>query len=157
MLSPMKVAALLWLGLVSVAAFAEGLPPPTRTAYKCVIAGKVSYSDEPCVDAKRVDLEPTRGLNKSTGTERLGQDVRREQWHESLGEAVKPLTGLTPEQFKLAVRRQPLAPQARSECYRLDRAIPDAEAAYRLASEVERGPARLRLLALRKRFKELQC
>jgi len=153
----MKAAALLWAGLVSVAALAEGLPPPSRTAYKCVNAGKVSYSDEPCVDAKRVDLEPTRGLNKSTGTERVGKDVQRERWRESLGEAVKPLTGMTPEQFNLAVRRQPLAPEARSECYRLDGAIPDAEAADRLASDVERSQAKLHLLALRKRFKELRC
>jgi hypothetical protein len=44
---------------------AEGQPMssrslPTRTAFKCVVAGKVTYSDAPCEGAQRVDLQPTR-------------------------------------------------------------------------------------------------
>jgi len=46
------------------------LPEPTRTVFKCEEAGKVTYSDAPCLGAQKVDVQPTRGLNKSSGTER---------------------------------------------------------------------------------------
>lgn len=53
-----------------VAAQSTTLPAPSRTVYKCSVGGKVAYSDEPCVGAQRVNVEPTRGMNKSTGHEK---------------------------------------------------------------------------------------
>lgn len=81
--------------------------------------GKVVYTDDPCIGAKRVDVEPTRGLNKSSGKELTGQDVSRERQREQLAEAVKPLTGLTPQQFEIKRSRVYLAPEVKAECTRL--------------------------------------
>jgi hypothetical protein len=56
-----------------------GLRQPSRTAYKCESAGKVTYSDEPCAGASVVDCRADQGLNKSSGRERTGADVARER------------------------------------------------------------------------------
>ena len=117
----------------------------------------MTYSDEPCIDAKRIELEPTRGLNKSSGTERVGRDVRNERFQETFAEAVKPVTGMSADQLKVEIRRQPLSQQAHAECRQLDRAIPMAEDAKRSASNTSRLQRQTELLALRKRFKELRC
>ena len=47
------------------------LDKPTRTVYKCNTDGKVVYSDTPCLGAERIDAEPTRGLDKSSGASRV--------------------------------------------------------------------------------------
>lgn len=73
----------------------RGLPNPWRTVYKCSINGKVVYTDDPCLGAQKVDVEPTRGLNKSTGRELSGADVSRERRRETFAEGVKPITGMT--------------------------------------------------------------
>jgi hypothetical protein len=57
--------------------------------FKCENGGKTFYSDSPCLGAKKIDVEPTRGLNKSTGSERTGKDVSREMQREQFAEAVK--------------------------------------------------------------------
>ena len=71
-------------------------PYPSRMVYKCEVAGKVVYSGEPCQGARKLDIAPSRGLNKSTGRELTGSDVTREKHREMTGEALKPLTGKTP-------------------------------------------------------------
>lgn len=82
---PMKfVIAALTIAASSVAA--QSLPPTSRTVYRCEDGNKVLYSDSPCLSAKKVDVEPTRGLNKSTGREQIGQDVRREKHNEQMAE-----------------------------------------------------------------------
>ena len=43
------------------------LPPTSRTVYKCQEGAKTVYSDEPCLGAQRINVEPTRGLDKSSG------------------------------------------------------------------------------------------
>lgn len=53
-----------WLTLVPLGAsmaLAQSLPPSSRTVFKCEVAGKVVYSDTPCLGASKVDVEPTRG------------------------------------------------------------------------------------------------
>lgn len=77
----------------SVPALATNLPPPSRTVYKCEVGGKVHYSDSPCVGAQKVDVTPTRGMNKSAGRQLTGSDVRREVFREQLSDAVRPITG----------------------------------------------------------------
>jgi hypothetical protein len=80
-------------GFVSAVACAQKLPPPSRDVFRCEHNGQVSYSDQPCLAAKKVDVEPTRGLNRSTGKERVGADVQRERFHEGMAEALSPITG----------------------------------------------------------------
>lgn len=143
------------------------LPAPSRTAFKCEADGKVSYSDSPCLGAKKVDLEPTRGLSSSvsgksplSASPPLGADVQRERQREALAEAIKPITGLDAKQFDIQGRRlKQLSPEARQSCARLDRAIPAAEAAEASASASKASlpAAQEHLLQLRRRFRELRC
>ena len=150
-------AAGLLLGISAALAQTPTLPPPSRTVYKCVVAKKVVYTDEPCVGAQVVDVEPSRGLNKSTGKELSGADVSRERRIESFATAMKPLTGMTPEQFEAQKRRVQLSPEAKSECASLDRDIPRFEADERAASAEAKSSVQRRLFGLRKRQRELRC
>jgi hypothetical protein len=72
-----------------------------------------------------------------------------------MAEAIKPITGITPQQFSVAVRRQPLTPEAKVECARLDAALEKAEAAHGPAGPKTKTDEQLFLL--RKRYRELQC
>lgn len=88
---PCHLIALLIAAACTAGAVAQPQPgslrQPSRTVYKCEAAGKVTYSDEPCAGAVRVEVEPTRGLNKSSGSERTGADVARERRREGIAEA----------------------------------------------------------------------
>ena len=145
--------------LLSVApALAQSLPPPSRTVYKCEGGGKVRYSDAPCLGARKVDVEPTRGLNKSSGREQTGSDVRQEQFRENLAEGIKPLSGMSPKQFEQFGRRQRLSAEAQRECRALDHQLPTAEAGEAAASAPgERNIAHRRLLKLRTAYQTLRC
>lgn len=153
------ILSLLLVSLANASAWAQtgGLPPTSRTAYKCEIGGKISYSDAPCVGAKRVDLEPTRGLNKSSGTERMGRDVVQERQNEMLAEAVKPITGMNPAQFEVEKRRVYLPAAVKAECKGLDRRMAEAEGLERQASAQEKGNVQIALFKMRARFQELRC
>ena len=133
------------------------LPAPSRTVYKCTVEGKVVYTDDPCVGAKLVNVEPTRGLNKSSGRELTGRDVARERQTEQLAEAIKPITGLTPQQFEVQRSRVYLAPEVKSECDRLDRGITQAETQERAEPAETRPAVQRQLFAYRKRHRELRC
>ena len=139
-------------------AIAQSLPTPTRTVYKCKAGGKVHYSDSPCLGAQKVDVEPTRGLNRTTGRELRGSDVQRELQREQIAEAAKPLTGMNSQQFDLAARRQRLAPEAQRRCQHLDRAMPLAESNERSAkTPSEIATTQKRLFELRKIYRETGC
>ena len=133
------------------------LPQPTRTVYKCTVGGKVTYTDEPCFGATRIDIEPTRGFDKATGRELTGPDVAREQNRERIARAVQPITGLTPEQFEVQRRRVYLSGDAKAECARLDSEIAALEAQERAASTDALPIVQRRLLAFRMRYRELRC
>ena len=78
------------LGLLSFGFHAHAQKP----VYRCETAGKVSYSDAPCVGAKEIDATPTQGMDKMTGTSRKGADVRRDEQNAVMADALKPLTGM---------------------------------------------------------------
>ena len=65
--------------MASTLGHAQKLSPVSRTVFKCQVAGKTVYSDSPCLGAKQIDVEPTRGLNQTSGRVRVGADVAREQ------------------------------------------------------------------------------
>jgi len=150
----------------SEAAHAQSnFPAPSRTTFKCEVDGRVSYSDSPCLGAKKVELEPTRGLNSSTasaspisGAPPLGADVQRERRREAMVEALRPATGMNAKQFDTTGRRlTQLSPEVRQACERLDRAIPLAEEAEAGASKAALPAAQEQLLQLRRKFRELRC
>lgn len=139
-------------------ALANGLPAPTRTVYKCQDGQKTYYADAPCVGATKIDVTPTRGLDKSSGQQRHGADVQRERHREQIAEIVRPVTGMNAQQLDQFGRRSKLAPETQKECRRLDAALPEAEQAERSAQGASaRQSAQLLLFRLRKQFRELRC
>lgn len=154
----MKLPSLLALLLCTSAAMAQTLPPTSRTVYKCESGGKVHYSDTPCLGAQKLDVEPTRGLNKSSGQERQGVDVRREHLREGIAEMVRPLTGLNAKQLDQLGRRQKLSPDAQRQCQQLDPQVLAAEAAEKSArTAAELKSAQQRLLELRTAYRKQGC
>ena len=133
------------------------LDKPTRTVYKCNVDGKVAYSDTPCLGAERIDAEPTRGLDKSSGASRVGPDVAAEKRRELMDEAIKPLTGMSSKQMDVERRRFSLPPESKQECKVLDVSIGETEGKERVAQGSAKSPLQQNLFALRKRFKELKC
>lgn len=138
-------------------ALAQHLPSPSRAVFKCESEGKTFYSDSPCLGAKRIDIEPTRGLNKSSGSERTGKDVSREVQREKFAEAVKPLTGMNSKQFETAGKRQKLEPKAQRRCQSLDASIPYQEKQEAFAPSSARHQLQTELLNLRSEYRRLGC
>ena len=143
--------------LVNMAIAQSTLPPTSRTVYKCNEKGKTVYSDAPCLGATKVDVEPTRGFNKDTGREIIGNDVRRETRSEMMAEAIKPLTGMNADQYKVYERRYKLSPKSKQACKRLDQLIPQAEFAEKHASPEELAIAKNNLFVLRKSYSKNGC
>lgn len=136
---------------------AQKVPAPSREVFKCEENGKIVYSDAPCLGAKRVDVEPTRGLNKSTGSEKVGADVRRERMDEAMAKAVEPIFGETVEQRAKRHRRASLPAKAKVYCNRLDAEIPAAEQEERQSGKEQLPRIQSKLLKLRQQYKELKC
>ena len=151
----LSVAVALTIGSVPV--LAQKLPPTSGTAFKCEVNGKVTYSDAPCLGGTKVDTTPTRGVNKSSGRERIGADVRHEIQSEQIAEAARSLTGDSKEQWAKRVHRIKLEPAASRRCYQLDHEIPVAENAQARARGDELARAQKHLLELRRTFFELHC
>jgi hypothetical protein len=140
-----------------MAGLTSPLPPPSRTMFKCLEGKKLTYTDQPCLGAQRLDVVPSRGLNKLSGTERTGADVARERYRENLAGAIQPLSGMQAQQFEVAVRRQNLGSADRRECYSLDPGIAAAEARERGADRTTLRAVQQQLFLLRKRYAELRC
>lgn len=148
--------ALLGIFLPYAAAQSQ-LPAPSRTIYKCQVKGSVTYSDEPCVGAQRLDVVPTRGADRLSGSKRVGKDVANELRSEQFAQAIKPLTGMSPSQFATASRRHHLDAASQSECRQLEAAILTSEQAERSAGARMMEAIRQDLFSLRKRYKKLGC
>ena len=159
----MSIHSIRLLSRVAVLAFfssqaeAQSLPAPARTVFKCEEGGRIVYSDSPCLGAKKIDVEPTRGVSRLSGKERVGNDVQREVFEEQLGEAIRPISGMSPKQYEVFGRRLKLTPAAQRECQQLDRQIPPLERTEAQTSGQDFAAAQRRLFSLRNRFRELGC
>jgi hypothetical protein len=152
-----QVAAVVGLLVCLMPGIAQKLPAPSRTVYKCEADGKVVYSDSPCLGAKKVDVEPTRGLNKSTGSERVGADVRKERQNEQMANALKPILDETPEQRAKRHHRAELKTDARQRCGRLDGQIAALEGKEAAANGSDLAVTQRQLLDLRSEHRSLRC
>lgn len=141
----------------ATAAVQSQLPAPSRAIYKCHINGTVSYSDEPCVGAQRIDATPVSGVTHLSGSSRIGKDVANEIHREQFANAVRPLTGMNASEFATATRRNQLDPAARRECGQLEPSILQLEQAEKRADLVAVKPIQQDLFTLRKRYKKLAC
>jgi hypothetical protein len=156
---PLRLAMAL-LGMLlpyTVVSAQSQLPAPSRTIYKCQVKGKVSYSDEPCVGAQRLDAVPTRGVDRLSGGTRTGNDVANEIRREQFAHALQPVTGMSASQFATAVRRHRLDAAGQRECSQLEPAILALEQAALRASPATMRPIHEDLFILRKRYKQLGC
>ena len=147
----------LFFAILATPALAQKLPSVSRTVYKCESAGKVVYSDAPCLGAEKIDIEPTRGFSKDTGKELIGADVRREIHREQMAEAIRPLTGMDAKQLDSYGRRMKLTPDAQRQCAQLDRELPAAEKEEKRTVKADRQPIQARVYALRLEFRKLGC
>lgn len=151
------IPALICTAMVATLGQAQKLPPVSRTVFKCQVAGKTVYSDAPCLGAQQIDVEPTRGLNQTSGKKRVGTDVIQEQFREAYADGIKPLTGMDAKQLSVQHRRGGLSPDAQKECRRLDGGISDAQQNEKNATQSDLKGVQMKLYQLRKRFQELKC
>jgi hypothetical protein len=140
-----------------VAAQAIKLPPTSRTVFKCTVKERVVYSDEPCIGAQRIDVEPTRGMSKSSGQDVVGTDVRREKQREEFARAVQPLTGLSKPQFDAEQRRAGLPANLKAECKKLDNDIAVGEIQEKSEANSTTSGTQANLLSMRRHHKEIGC
>lgn len=134
----MKLPQLFLLLLMNVPALGQPI-------YRCEYQGKIGYSDEPCMNAKVVDVLPTDGAHSFSGKRTSNAGSRRAEFQKAMDEALMPLTGLTHEQMKVERRRMKLSGQDKIECAWLDTRI-NAKS----ANEVT-------LYQVRKRYFDLRC
>lgn len=145
------------LAFASTQAYAQKLPSTSRSVFKCEVAGRVVYSDAPCLGAQKIDVEPTRGLSKTSGREQVGNDVRHEQYREIVADALHPLTGMDAKQLDVQGRRMKLTLDEQLECRRLDAQIPAAEKQEKLVKQQALADVQAQLLRMRRSFRELGC
>jgi hypothetical protein len=148
------VGAALLLGQICSA---QSLPTPSRTVFKCTQNGKVIYSDSPCLGAQRLEIEPTRGVSKLTGKEKIGSDVRNEVNREVFAQAVRPLTGMNDKELKAFGKRQKLTAEWQRECHAMDIEIPLLEAKEKSAVKEVSQQVQQELFRVRSRYRAIGC
>lgn len=121
--------------------------------YKCTVNGKTSYSDEPCMNAKEVDVTPTEGINSMTGSqaksaEQLSRDMTKIR-REALSKALAPIASVTPEDFEREAKRANLPAADKQECKTLDSRLKTLKA--------EQPTNEKALYEARARFFKLKC
>ena len=128
-----------------------------QQVYRCETHGKVSYSHEPCLGAKAIDTTPTQGMDKMTGRSKKGADVQKAEHDRMFAEALKPLTGKTPEELEAAKRRIHHSPLEKLSCSQLDGALPRLAQDAAHAAPEDKNSAEARLYKARKAFRDLRC
>lgn len=145
------------LGAWTAEVAAQALPAPSRTMYKCTANGVVSYSDKPCLGAERLVVTPSRGVSKLSGTERIGADVQAERRRDLWADALRPISGMSREQYEVFSRRYKLGAAAQEECRRLDPVLLELEAREKTADKTGKPHIQHDLFVLRQRFTQLGC
>ena len=149
--------ALLFIMTTNNLVNAQSLPPTSRTIYKCETGGKVVYSDAPCIGAKKIDAEPTKGANKITGKERIGKDVMMENNTEVFTKITHATTGQSPESFERQRRRIYLSPQDKISCAKLDIVINYLEKEEASAKKEQLRNVQENLYNQRLAYRNLRC
>lgn len=125
--------------------------------YKCKVNGTTTYSDTPCLGATKLEVEPTRGVSKLSGKEKLGNDVVNERHREMFAEAIRPLSGMDAKQYATFSRRYQLSSATQRECRTLDQELPIVEEEEKRAAQPALRDVQARLFLMRKRFYDLRC
>ncbi|MEJ1165562.1 DUF4124 domain-containing protein [Variovorax sp. CCNWLW186] len=144
---------LLSIPLLLLVTHAWAAPP----VYRCENAGKVSYSDSPCVGAKVIDATPNEGVDKMSGKSRKSTELQRTELNRSIDDALKPLTGKSREEMDVLRRRVKLQPREQGECRQLDSHLPELELATQRYTGNAKAQADVALYQARKRYFDLGC
>jgi hypothetical protein len=144
---------LLTLPLMLVVTLASAAQP----VYRCETAGKVSYSDSPCVGAQVIDATPNEGVDKMSGKSRKSSALQRTELNRAMDDALKPLTGKSRDEMDVLRHRVRLSSQEQMECARLDRQLPSLESDTQTRDTKTKAEADVRLYQTRKRYFDLKC
>jgi hypothetical protein len=102
-------------------------------------------------------VTPTRGVDRLSGSARVGEDVAREIHTEQFAKALEPISGMNAAEFSTASRRTRLSGAAQRECRQLEAGVLASEKKERSASGPAVQSAQQELFLLRKRYKTLGC
>ncbi|WP_208513157.1 DUF4124 domain-containing protein [Variovorax paradoxus] len=125
--------------------------------YRCETAGKVSYSDSPCVGAKVIDATPNQGVDQMSGKSRKGNEVQRTELNHAFDDALRPLTGKSRDEMDVMRRRVKLPARDQSECRQLDARLPELEGTMQRDTGASKAMADVDLYQARKRYFDLKC
>lgn len=125
--------------------------------YRCETAGKVAYSDTPCVGATVVDITPTQGMDKMSGKSRKSYELQRADVTHAVDDALKPLTDKSRGEMEVMRRRVNLTSNAQQDCARLDARLPALEQGARDSAAKNKSQADFDLYEARKRYFDLKC
>lgn len=128
-----------------------------QQVYRCETNGKIGYSHEPCVGAKAIDTTPTQGMDKMNGKSRKGADVQKAESDRQLAQALRPMTGQSPEAFEITKRRMNLSPLEKHSCNQLDFALPQLAHNVAQATPEQKDYAEGKLYKARKAYRDLRC
>lgn len=126
-------------------------PLCAQTVYRCESGKSVSYSHEPCVGAKAVDVTPTQGMDTWSGVQRRSLEIQGRENRILMDKALQPITGLTSSQMDVQRRRYQQSPAEKFECSRLDGQLLQASAVPNSREADEQ------LFRFRSRYRELRC
>lgn len=126
-------------------------PLCAQTVYRCESGKSVTYSHEPCVGGKAVDVTPTQGMDTWSGVRRRSLEMQIRESRILMDKALQPLTGMTSSQMDTQRRRYQLPASDKPECSRLDDGLVGASAAPK-SQEVDE-----QLFQFRRRYRELRC
>lgn len=130
----------------------------TEKVYRCEKNGRVEYTESPCLDAKEVDVTPTKGAETYPSANLKSQPLQRERTREQVIEGIRPITGMDQQAFKKYERRAKLTQDARNSCAALDKKIPEQEAKERIAQDGKsQATAADKLFTMRNQYKSLKC
>lgn len=128
-----------------------------QQVYRCEINGRVNYSHEPCAGAKAIETTPTQGMDKMTGKPKKGPEVQKAESDGQLAQALRPMTGQSPEAFEVAQRRMNLSALEKHSCNQLDYALPQLAQNVAHATPEQKDRADGKLYKARKAYRDLRC
>lgn len=97
-----------------------------KTVYRCEQGGRVTYTDEPCANARAVDVTPTEGLNKWSGQERVAPQLQQQRAAQQVREVMPGAPALKPAPAGPVAERLPLAQAPARGLASVRQGLPDA-------------------------------
>ena len=138
---------------------ALGLPytVTAQQVYRCEVNGKVSYSNEPCQDAKLVKTPPAQSSDKTPAQHQKDMDALKAELERNNATKTRALAAKAPEDPEVAKRRENLTPLAKHSCSLLDQSLPQLRENAAHGTPENKEKAEVQLYKARKAFQDLRC